>query len=182
MFLFLFAGSLGTNHLHMYTDQLARRDSLRVWVLPSPQQLAMTIHVTSASQTLTKITQASQQVTTAVTDYSKRVKSAGNSRIRLQGQLESLVAACNIALGAINKSSSLSDDPNIRLVAWLSSDEPKICLHTSKDMNNLFKDETLSQQIFSTILFVREDKIQQAISLFNTRKTHSHLLLATDIW
>ncbi|KAF9227040.1 hypothetical protein BS17DRAFT_774830 [Gyrodon lividus] len=47
--------------------------------------------------------------------------------------------ASSFALGGVNRSSSLSNDPDIdrRLVEWLSSDEPKTCLETLEAMEGL---------------------------------------------
>ncbi|KAF9224620.1 ankyrin [Gyrodon lividus] len=140
------------------------------------------MHGASGAQILIEIAQASQQVLTAATDYAKHVRNAENSRIRLQGQLQYIVAASKLALGAVNRSASFSNDPDIhrRLVEWLSSDYPKTCLAILKDMESLLK---LSRRFVPMIHFVRkEDKILEASTLFNTRKSNFHFLLTMDIW
>ncbi|KIJ15249.1 hypothetical protein PAXINDRAFT_99710 [Paxillus involutus ATCC 200175] len=120
----------------------------------------MTIDNDSAAVSLVKIAKASQQLIAAASTYAKTVKHARKSQIQLEGQLQRIVAASNLALGAVNKSSSLSDDPHIdrRLVEWLSSNEPQNCFDTLKVMEKLLKDRPLARQFF--ILSVsKDDKI-----------------------
>ncbi|KAF8839610.1 hypothetical protein BDN67DRAFT_1012200 [Paxillus ammoniavirescens] len=58
---------------------------------------------------------ASQQLIAAASNYAKTVKHARKSQIQLEGQRQRIVAASasNLALGTVNKSPSLSDDPDI---------------------------------------------------------------------
>ncbi|KAF8841597.1 hypothetical protein BDN67DRAFT_510334 [Paxillus ammoniavirescens] len=127
-----------------------------------------------------KVARASQQLITLETGYSKCVKYAPNSHIQLEGQLQRIVAASNLALGIINKSPSPCNDPDIahRLVEWLLSDEPQNCLNTLKAMEKLLKDRPVSRQFLIMILSVRNERtIQEAIALFNKRRPSFHLLL-----
>ncbi|KAF9225131.1 hypothetical protein BS17DRAFT_807512 [Gyrodon lividus] len=144
----------------------------------------MTMDGALAARTLIEIAQASQQVITVATSYSKRVKSFTDSpRIRLQGQLQRIVATSEFALGVVNHSSSFSNDPDIDrlLVEWLASDEPKVCLETLKDMESSFKDEP--RPFLSVRPFVRqEDVFRNVATLFNTRRANFHFLLTTDLW
>jgi hypothetical protein len=145
----------------------------------------MTTHNASAAVSLVKVAQASQKLITVATGYAKGIKNAPNSHIQLEGQLQRIVAASNLALRTINRSSSLCNDPDIdrRLVEWLLSDEPQNCLNTLKAMEKLLKDRPLSRQFLVMIPSVRnEGTIQEAIALFNTRRPSFHFLLTMDIW
>ncbi|KIJ11896.1 hypothetical protein PAXINDRAFT_15228, partial [Paxillus involutus ATCC 200175] len=138
----------------------------------------MTTDNVSAAQTLLNIAQVSQQLITATTGYAKGVENTPNTHIQLEGQLQHIVAVSNLALEVVNGSSSLSNGPDIDpcLVEWLFSDEPGTCLATLKAMENLLKPQPLQ------LPFAPEDKIQEAITLFNLHGAKFHFLLTPDIW
>ncbi|KAF8840056.1 hypothetical protein BDN67DRAFT_1011775 [Paxillus ammoniavirescens] len=145
----------------------------------------MTIDNVSAAVSLVKVAQASQQLITAAAGYAKGVTNSSKFHIQLESQLQRIVAASNLALGAVNKSSSLSNDPDIdpRLVEWLSSNGPDKCLDTLKAMQRLLQDRPLSQQLFSIIPSVsKHEGFHQAITLFNEHRANFHFLLTMDIW
>ncbi|KAF9218153.1 hypothetical protein BS17DRAFT_791988 [Gyrodon lividus] len=139
----------------------------------------------SAADILSNIARASHLVLTTVVDHVKLIKIADISRIRLEGQLQHIALASSLTLEAVRRSSSLSNDPDIDrcLLEWLTSDEPKACLDTLQAMKSLLRDETWSRRIISMIVLVsKEDKIQEAIRLFQSQRASFHFLLATDIW
>jgi hypothetical protein len=112
----------------------------------------------------------------------RHVKHAPNSHIQLEGQLQRIVAASNLALGAVNRS-SLSDDPDIdrRLVEWLSSDEPHNCFHVEGN-GEVAKGILVTAILQEHPFCIQGDKIKEAIMLFNTHRPNFHFLLTMDIW
>ncbi|KIJ15204.1 hypothetical protein PAXINDRAFT_12116 [Paxillus involutus ATCC 200175] len=128
----------------------------------------MTIDHTSAAVSLVNIAKVSQQLIATATGYTKDTRNTSNSHIQLEAQLQHIVVASNLALKVVNKS-SLSNNPDIdlRLVEWLSSDEPHNCFITLKAIQELLK-ESLTWQFFRNILSLSKgDKMKEAIMLFN---------------
>ncbi|KIJ04793.1 hypothetical protein PAXINDRAFT_104015 [Paxillus involutus ATCC 200175] len=104
---------------------------------------------------------ASQQLITATTDYSKGVKNAPKSYIQLEGQLQHIVATSNLALEP-----RLSIDPphlptTLTLILvplnGVFSHQPGACLATLKAMENILRPQPLQLPIIRKIPSAPED-------------------------
>ncbi|KIJ12302.1 hypothetical protein PAXINDRAFT_14917 [Paxillus involutus ATCC 200175] len=136
--------------------------------------------------TIIQIAQATQQVLNAGLVYAKRYTNAEKSCKLLQYDLRCVLATANIAIDALTRCSSLGKDPNIddRLVQWFSSDEPKKCLDMLKEMEGLITGPNRTQEVLAKIRFAiwGEDKIKDAIALFDKHRAYFHFLLSADTW
>jgi hypothetical protein len=140
----------------------------------------------SDAATIIQIAQATQQVLNAGLVYAKRYTNAEKSCKLLQYDLRCVLATANIAIDALTRCSSLGKDPNIddRLIQWFSSDEPKKCLDMLRGMEGLITGRNRTQGVLARIRFAGwvEDKIKDAITLFDKHRAYFHFLLSADIW
>ncbi|KAF9223940.1 hypothetical protein BS17DRAFT_126483 [Gyrodon lividus] len=140
----------------------------------------------SDAATLIRIAQAAQKTLAAGLHYAKHYTNAKRSCKQLQDDLKCVLHTANIAIGALNRPSSLGNGPNIddRLVQWFSSNEPQTCLDTLNGMEGLITGYNSTQKFFKTLRFAvcEEDKIKEAIALFDKHRAYFHFLLTTDIW
>jgi hypothetical protein len=143
----------------------------------------------SAKNVLHSIVLATQQVRNATTQYSttrgvRRVRQ--HSLVRLESEFQTIANASRAILKVL-------DDPllchhymlDVRLVDWLSSTEPELCLDALREMGKLLSVEREVQGFSGftpTGSACEEDNIHAAIVLFHVHKAHFYFLLTTDIW
>ncbi|KAF8552319.1 hypothetical protein OG21DRAFT_151200 [Imleria badia] len=143
-----------------------------------------------AKRTLSSLVSTSQRIHIIATQYanSKDVSQVrGHSLIRLEIELQSIAAACSAILEILNdpflSRQYMLDD---RLIGWLSGAEPKTCLATLNEMQDLLKvDHGPPVQSFrgpTEFSCPTDDVIVIVITLFHSRKAQFHFLLTGDIW
>ena len=136
-----------------------------------------------------KIASASHQVVTVANDYADREDSNGVPRchFQLEEDMRRISVACD-CLAAILDKPPFEEGPtvDVRIQDWLNTDEPQECLHTLSRMESLLLQDTSSRmpRIFrrgrgST---ATQDKIKEAVDLFNSCKGWFHFLFSTEIW
>ncbi|KAF8838331.1 ankyrin [Paxillus ammoniavirescens] len=141
---------------------------------------------TSYAATIIQIARAAQQALAAGLRYAKHYRSAEGSFKQLQDDLQCVLVTANIARAALARPPSFGKDHDIddSLVQWFSSNEPQTCLDTLSRMKGLITGPNIAENIINRTRFaVRdEDKIKDAIALFDKHRTHFRFLLNTEIW
>ena len=143
-----------------------------------------------AKRILSSLVSTSQRVHAIATQYAnaKDVSQVrGHSLIRLEMELQTISASCGAILEILNLPlHSLGRQLDDRLIDWLSDDEPKRCLETLNEMQNMLQvkaDRRARSFNGPTESSCPEDKaVMAAITLFHSRKALFHFLLAGDIW
>ena len=102
-------------------------------------------------------------------------------------RLDKIVVGSRIVLEALNKAALLKDgNADQRLVDWLKSEEPQACLRTLNQMEEILGNKKFEYGVKSffkaSFAANSQDKTNEAIRLFQMRKSYFHFLLATDIW
>ncbi|KAF8557486.1 ankyrin [Imleria badia] len=133
----------------------------------------------SAQKTLIEIASVSQRVVHTL------IGCAGRKTVE-SFRLDKLVIGSGAVLETFNMTLLLKrghvDD---RLVGWLESDEPQVCLRTLNQMEGILnsKLEYGVMNFFKTSHSTHtRDKSNEAIRLFQMRQGYFHFLLTTDIW
>ncbi|KAF8549460.1 hypothetical protein OG21DRAFT_587902 [Imleria badia] len=132
---------------------------------------------------LSKIASASQQVITAANEYADRKDLANVERVhfRLEEEMRKVSIACDSLAGIILMSHGPAIDE--RPKDWLTSDEPRMCCETLDQMIKLLHEDAPSRTSTSltvTGITAPEDKINEAVNLFDSREQSFHFLFATD--
>ena len=133
----------------------------------------------SAQKTLIDIASASQRVLYTL-DQNVGRKTVESVR------LDKIVVGSRTVLEALNKTLLLKDgNADDRLVDWLASEEPQACLRTLNQMEEILnrKGEYNVKSFFNASRLTHtQDKNNEAIRLFQMRKSYFHFLLMTGIW
>ncbi|KAF8552311.1 hypothetical protein OG21DRAFT_1486288 [Imleria badia] len=143
-----------------------------------------------AKRILASLVSTSQCIHTIAAQYAnaKDVSQVrGHSLIRLEMELQAISASCRAILEILDDPSRsrqyIIDD---RLIGWLSNAEPRRCLATLNEMQDLLKVDRGVQPFNVPSEFScpeGEDEVIVAVStLFHSRKSHFHFLLTGDIW
>ena len=140
-------------------------------------------------QIFRKIAFASHQVVTVAHDYAVREDSNGVSRchFQLEEDMRRISVACECLAGILDKPPP-EEGPavDVRMQDWLSTDGPQDCLHTLSRVESLLQPDASS---WMPRIFRRgrgsaatQDKIKEAVDLFNSCKGCFHFLFSTEIW
>ena len=141
-----------------------------------------------AKRILSSLVSTSQRVHAIATQYAnaKDVSQVrGHSLIRLEMELQTISASCGAILEILNLPlHSLGRQLDDRLIDWLSDDEPKRCLETLNEMQDLLGAERGVRSFNGPMeSSCPEDKaVVAVITLFHSRKALFHFLLAGEIW
>jgi len=136
-----------------------------------------------------KIASASHQVVTVADNYADSEDSNGVSRchFQLEEDMQRISVACDRLAGILDKPPP-EEGPvvDVRIQDWLNTDEPQECLHTLSRMESLLQQDAFS---WMTRIFRRgqgstttQDKIKEAVDLFNSCKGCFRFLFLTEIW
>jgi hypothetical protein len=136
-----------------------------------------------------KIASASHRVIAVANDYADREDSNGVPRwhFQLEEDMRRISVACECLAGIFDRPPS-EEGPvvDLRIQDWLNTEEPQECLHTLSRMESLFQQEI---SLWMPLVFRRgrgstatQDKIKEAVDLFNSCKGYFHFLFSTDIW
>ena len=132
-----------------------------------------------AQKTLIDIASASQRVLSTLD------RNVGRKTVE-SVRLDKIVVGSRTVLEALNKSLLLKDgNTDDRLVDWLASEEPQACLRTLNQMEEILnrKAEHGVKSFFKASWSAHtQDKNNEAIRLFQMRKSYFHFLLMTGIW
>lgn len=138
---------------------------------------------------LEKIASSSHRVVTAANLYADRRDLDGVPRCHFQ--LEEVMRRISVACGCLagTLSSEVSENSvDVRLQDWLASDEPRMCLDTLGCMETLLqpKDDSSWTSWFSRMgrrgSTTAQDKIHEAMCVFDARKGCFHFLDSAEIW
>ena len=138
---------------------------------------------------LRKIASASHQVITAANEYVDR-KGLFNVELRVHLQLEEEMQKVAVACESLATILPMSLHPHgpafdERLKDWLTSDEPRVCYETLDRIDRLLQEDGLSRTSASLAgrgITATKDRIDEAVTLFDSRKRCFHFLFTTDIW
>jgi len=130
-----------------------------------------------------KIASASRQVVIAANAYADREDSSGILRchFQLEEDMRRISVACECLAG-------IPEGPavDVRVQDWFNTGGPPECLRVLSRMENLLQQGASSRmpRIFrrgrgST---ATQDKIKEAVDLFNSHKGCFHFLFSTEIW
>lgn len=138
-----------------------------------------------------KIASTSHRVVTAANGYADRKDAIGvqRSHFQLEEEMRRISVACECIARILNKS-SLSECPavDVRLQDWLGTDEPGMCFDILTQMESLLEeDKNKSTEIPSNWkgrggITAMEDKFEEAVNIFESRRGCFHFLFATEIW
>ncbi|KAF8135794.1 hypothetical protein EV363DRAFT_1551923, partial [Boletus edulis] len=136
-----------------------------------------------------KIVSAARQVVTIANDYADRQDSNKVSRyhFQLEDDMQRISVTCECLTGVLDKPlSERGPLVDVRIQDWISTDEPQECLDTLSRMERLLQRDapsrTPSMSLTGRGLNVMQDKIKEAIDLFNSCKGCFHFLFSTEIW
>ena len=137
-----------------------------------------------------KIASASHRVVAVANDYADREDSNGIPRchFQLEEDMRRISVACDCLAAILDKSPSEQGPAvDVRIQDWFNTDEPQECLGTLGRMASLFHQDTSLS--WAPLNFRRgrgstaaQDKIKEAVDLFNSCKGCFHFLFSTDIW
>ena len=137
-----------------------------------------------------KIASASHRVVTVADDYADREDSNGIPRchFQLEEDMRRISVACECLAATLDKPpSEQGPTVDLRIQDWFNTDEPQECLHTLSRMESLFQQDT--SLLTLPRIFRRgrgstaaQDKIKEAVDLFNSCKGCFHFLFSTEIW
>ncbi|KAF8441582.1 ankyrin repeat-containing domain protein [Boletus edulis BED1] len=123
-----------------------------------------------------KIVSAARQVVTIANDYADRQDS--NKVSRYHFQLEDDMRRISVTCECLTV--------DVRIQDWISTDEPQECLDTLSRMERLLQRDAPSRMPSMSRTGrgsnVMQDKIKEAIDLFNSHKGCFHFLFSTEIW
>lgn len=134
---------------------------------------------------------SAQKTLTAIVSVSQRL---GNTLDRHVGRktvesshLDKIAVGSRAVLEALNKTFLLKDgDADDRLVDWLNHKEPQACLQTLNKMEEILnkKVEYSVKSLFRAPRSTTQtqDKVGEAIRLFQMRRSYFHFLLTAGIW
>jgi hypothetical protein len=136
-----------------------------------------------------KIATASHRVVAAANDYADREDSSGVPRchFQLEEDMRRISVACECIAGTLDKPPS-EEGPtvDVRIQDWFNTDEPQECLRTLSRMESLLQQDT---SLWMPRIFRRgrgstatQDKVKEAVDLFNSCKGCFHFLFSTEIW
>lgn len=133
----------------------------------------------SPHKTLIDIASVSQRVLNALTRY------VGRKTVE-SFCLDRVIISSGSILEILNKKVPPEDSHvDDRLVDWLNSKEPQVCLDTLNQMEEILdkKVECGAKNFFKALHSAcAQDKSDEAIKLFRMRQGYFHFLLTTDIW
>ena len=139
-----------------------------------------------AKRIISSVVSTSQRIHTIATQYanSKDVSQVrGHSLIRLEMELQTISASCGAILEILNLPLHSRQLDN-RLIDWLSDDEPKRCLETLNEMQDLLGADRGVRSFNgpAEYSYLEDGAVVAARTLFHSRKALFHFLLAGDIW
>ncbi|KAF8441584.1 hypothetical protein L210DRAFT_2081228 [Boletus edulis BED1] len=136
-----------------------------------------------------KIVSAARQVVTIANDYADRQDSNKVSRyhFQLEDDMQRISVTCECLTGVLDKPlSERGPLVDVRIQDWISTDEPQECLDTLSRMERLLQRDAPSRMPSMSRTGrgsnVMQDKIKEAIDLFNSCKGCFHFLFSTEIW
>ena len=136
-----------------------------------------------------KIASASHQVVAVANEYADREDSNAVPRwhFQLEEDMRRISVACECLAGILEKPLS-EEGPvvDVRIQDWLNTDEPQECLYTLSKMESLFQQDISlwMPRVFRSGRgsIATQDRIKEAVDLFNSSKGFFHFLFSTDIW
>ena len=130
-------------------------------------------------KTLIEIASASQRITHTLD------RNVGRKTTE-SAQLDKILVGTRTVLEGLNKTLFLKDgNADNRLVDWLNSDSPHACLRTLNQMEEILskKPEYGLRSFFNASRSTHtQDKNDEAMRLFQMRKSYFHFLLMEGIW
>ncbi|KAF8439131.1 ankyrin repeat-containing domain protein [Boletus edulis BED1] len=136
-----------------------------------------------------EIASASKHIISAATEYASRrgFVNVQSCHFRLEKEMQRISVAARGISDVLGKSSLPNGPPlDDRLQDWLTTDELPTCLDTLHQMDRILQSDTWMNSIFNVVTTLRsvppEDKIDEIIKLFDSRRNYFHFLLTTDVW
>ena len=135
-----------------------------------------------------KIASASHRVIAVANDYADRQDTNGVPRchFQLEEDMRRISVACECLASILGKPRPSEEDPaiDVRIQDWLDTDQPQECLHTLSRMEGLLQQETSlwTPWIFRRGSTATQNRIKEAVDLFNSSKGSFHFLFSTEIW
>ena len=94
-------------------------------------------------------------------------------------QLETIRVCSNAMFGAITLNNSPVDD---RIIDWLTSGEPRVCLQKLKEMDNMMLKCDAQARSVPVAVRTAEDRLTEVMTFFDRRKGLFRFFLTSDIW
>ncbi|KAF8427986.1 hypothetical protein L210DRAFT_3131369 [Boletus edulis BED1] len=142
---------------------------------------------------LCKIASASREVVAVANNYADRedYNCVSRCHFQLEEDMRRISVACECLADIPDKPSPQEGHAvDVRIQDWVVTEEPQVCLDTLSRMKSLLqqKENTSSwaSRMFrggrSSTTTGMQDKIKEAVDLFNSYKGCFHLLFSTELW
>ncbi|KAF8427982.1 hypothetical protein L210DRAFT_3131267 [Boletus edulis BED1] len=142
---------------------------------------------------LCKIASASREVVAIVNNYADRedYNCVSRCHFQLEEDMRRISVACECLADILDKPSPQEGHAvDVRIQDWVVTEEPQVCLDTLSRMKSLLQQKENTSSSMSRMVrggrgsttTGMQDKIKEAVDLFNACKGCFHLLFSTELW